>query len=325
MVDVVYSGALSHSPLMFVAEVDPGPGGAGYREAAGRLRDELAATAVDSVVLFFPDHFRAVHYDNTPPFCIGVKYLGTWGDWFLPQRELSVDEELAAHLLDEVLGSGIDLAYSADMRIDHGGAQPLHVLGLEDVAVVPIFVNCAAPPLPSLARCSELGSAVGEALRSFPGARRAAVLGSGGLSHQVPLPSWQELNRDDERYRTFVTGLAPEEAAEIEPGRVRRILDILGTSQTWTDADLDREILDHFTRGQLDRIIGRSQVELVKRGGSGMNEVRTWVAAYTAAGAVGADVLDYAAIPNWATGMGVARFTLEAPGGNAHHDRGGGR
>ncbi|MEW6471055.1 MAG: hypothetical protein AB1679_02175 [Actinomycetota bacterium] len=319
---MAYAGALSHSPLMFVTEIDPGPGGERYRDAAGRLRDELARASIDSVVLFFPDHFRAVHYNNTPPFCIGVKYLGTWGDWFLPRLELRVDEDLADHLLEEVLAQGIDLAYSADLRIDHGGAQPLHVLGLEDLPVVPIFVNCAAPPLPTLARCAELGAAVGHALRTFSGPRRVAVLGSGGLSHQVPLPSWQELNRDDEeRYRTFVTGLAAEETADVERRRIKRILDILGTGETWTDADLDREILDDFVSGRLDRITGRSEAELVKRGGSGMNEVRTWVAAFAAAGAVGAEVFDYAAVPNWVTGMGVVRFSVEPTAAMAHQDR----
>jgi 2,3-dihydroxyphenylpropionate 1,2-dioxygenase len=185
----------------------------------------------------------------------------------------------------------------------------LHVLGLEAVPVVPVFVNCAAPPLPGLGRCARLGAALGRALAAFPGARRVAVLGSGGLSHQVPLPTWSELSREDgERYRTFVTGLSEDEMAEVEKRRVKRILDILGTSATWTDEALDREVLDDLVGGRLERVTGRSQDELVKRGGTGMNELRTWVAAYAAAGAGGADLLEYAVVPNWATGMGIVRF-----------------
>ena len=311
MAETVYAGALSHSPLMFVPGVDGGEPGKRYWAAVERLRDEMAAVDPDVVVMFFPDHFRAVHYDNTPPFCLGVKYLGTWGDWYLPRLDLRIDEELAAYVLERVLGADIDLAYSVDMRIDHGGAQPLHVLGLEDRPVVPVFVNCAAPPLPTLARCAALGAAVGEALSCFPGARRVAVLGSGGLSHHVPLPSWAELTRDDaDRYRTFVTGLSEAELAEVEPRRVQRILDMIGTDETWTDEELDREVLAEFASGALSDVIGRSQEDLVKRGGSGMNEVRTWVAAASAAGSSGAEIFEYTPVANWATGMGVVRFDL---------------
>jgi 2,3-dihydroxyphenylpropionate 1,2-dioxygenase len=309
MAETVYGAALSHSPLMFVPGVDGGAEGARYLDAVQVLRDEIAKVDADAVLIFFPDHFRAVHYANTPPFCLGVKYLGTWGDWFLPRLELRIDEELASHVLDRVLGEGFDLAYSVDMRIDHGGAQPLHVLALEDRPVVPVFVNCAAPPLPGLARCAALGAAVGRAVASFPGLRRVAVLGSGGLSHHVPLPGWQELTRDDgDRYRTFVTGLSEEELVEAEPRRVQRILDIIGTSETWTDEELDREVLAEFASGALSDVVARSTEELAARGGSGMNEIRTWVAAFAAAGASGAEILEYTPVVSWATGMGVVRF-----------------
>jgi 2,3-dihydroxyphenylpropionate 1,2-dioxygenase len=225
--------------------------------------------------------------------------------------DLNVDQPLAHHILEEALRQPIDLAYSVDMRIDHGGAQPLHILELEDVPIVPVFVNCAAPPLPGLGRCAALGEAVARGIATFPEERRVAVLGSGGLSHQVPLPSWQELTRDDERYRTFVTGLSADEMAEVEKRRVQRILDMLGTAETWTAPELDREVLAELAAGDLDRLISRSEAELVERGGSGMSEVRTWIAAFAAARALGAEVLDYTTVPNWLTGMAVARFAVE--------------
>jgi 2,3-dihydroxyphenylpropionate 1,2-dioxygenase len=176
---------------------------------------------------------------------------------------------------------------------------------------VPLFVNCAAPPLPSLARSAALGAAVGRALDAFPDGRRIAVLGSGGLSHQVPLPAWNDLDpADGEKYRTFVTGNTEDETAEVERLRIKRVLSMLGTAETWTDEELDREVLSDLLGGRLESVTGRSQPELVARGGTGMNEVRTWLAAYAAAGAVGGELYGYATVGNWLTGMGVVRYQL---------------
>ena len=309
MAEIVFAGAMSHSPLMYVPGVDGGPGASTYREAAARLAEDLGAARPDCVVLFFPDHFRMAHYDNMPAFCLGVRHLSTCGDWYLPRLDLAVDEALAAWLLDAVPAEGFDLAYSADMRIDHGGAQALHLLGLEALPVVPFFVNCAAPPLPSLARSAALGAAVGRALDAFPDGRRIAVLGSGGLSHQVPLPAWNDLDPSDgEKYRTFVTGLSPEEMEKVEGLRIERVVSMLGTAETWTDEELDRQVLADLLGGRLEAVTGRSQSELVTRGGTGMNEVRTWLAAYAAAGAVGGELYGYATVGNWLTGMGVVRY-----------------
>ena len=84
--------------------------------------------------------------------------------------------------------SGIDLAVSYNMQVDHGFAQPLEFLlgGLDKVPVLPVFINGVATPLPGFQRTRMLGEAIGRFASSLN--KRVLFLGSGGLSHQPPVP-----------------------------------------------------------------------------------------------------------------------------------------
>lgn len=62
------------------------------------------------------------------------------------------------------------------------------------VPVVPMTINVVLYPLPTPARCWALGEAVGTAIKSYPKDLRVAVIGTGGLSHQLTgLKLWQAL------------------------------------------------------------------------------------------------------------------------------------
>ena len=55
------------------------------------------------------------------------------------------------------------------------------------VPILPIFVNAAAPPIPTYRRARQLGESVGRfAMRS---GKRVLFAASGGLSHDPPVPS----------------------------------------------------------------------------------------------------------------------------------------
>ena len=72
---------------------------------------------------------------------------------------------------------------------------------------------------------------------------------------------------------------------------------------------LDRRILAGLEVGSLQSVLGFREAELTAAGGSGMHEIRNWVAAFGAAGAAKGETLEYSPVPNWVTGMGVMRFT----------------
>ena len=52
-------------------------------------------------------------------------------------------------------------------------------------AVVPLVVNVLQHPLPTPRRCFKLGKALRKAIESYPEDLKVAMVGTGGLSHQM--------------------------------------------------------------------------------------------------------------------------------------------
>ncbi|VFS75312.1 2,3-dihydroxyphenylpropionate/2,3-dihydroxicinnamic acid 1,2-dioxygenase [Kluyvera cryocrescens] len=134
-----YLHCLSHTPL--VGYVDPEQ--AVLDEVNGVIaaaHDRIADFAPELVVLYAPDHYNGFFYDVMPPFCLGVGATSI-GDFSSAAGELPVPGELAEACAHSVMKSGIDLAVSYCMQVDHGFAQPLELLlgGLDKVPVLPVF------------------------------------------------------------------------------------------------------------------------------------------------------------------------------------------
>jgi len=52
-----------------------------------------------------------------------------------------------------------------------------------DVKFIPIHMNPIVPPVPSAARCIEVGRQIARIVREFPGDERVVLMATGGLSH----------------------------------------------------------------------------------------------------------------------------------------------
>lgn len=308
----------SHSPLMRVElEDSQGDAQARFLQTMAQVAAELKAFAPDLILSFGPDHFNGFFYDLMPAFCIGTRAEGTQ-DWNMPGGALRIPGELADGCARHLHRQGFDIAISHDMRVDHGTTISLtQVAGsLDRYPVLPIFINCAADPRPSMARVRALGVEIGRFLRGLQnqtGARRIAVLGSGGLSHDPPTPRLGQVS--EEVARRLVRRAVPtaEDLRKREARVVQAAKDLVrgaGPCQppdpAW-DAEFLRKIVQWDTHG-LDAI---DDAELDARAGFGGHEVRTWSAASAAAralvepGELQPATRYYQVIPEWLTGMGV--------------------
>ena len=90
-------------------------------------RDFVAAYDPELVVIFSPDHYNGFFYKTMPPFCIGTAAQGV-GDYGTHAGPLNVPADVATDCARAVLESGIDVAISASMDVDHGTVQPLQKL-----------------------------------------------------------------------------------------------------------------------------------------------------------------------------------------------------
>lgn len=299
---------MSHSPLMGSTEPPPEVA-AGVDDAFARAREFIADFDPDLTVIFAPDHYNGVLYDLMPPFCIGAAAESV-GDYGTQARSLTVDEGAATTIAGKVMSSEVDVALSYRLHVDHGFAQPLQILfgDVDATPVVPIFINCVATPLGPVRRARLLGEAVGRAVSTLD--RRVLVLGSGGLSHDPPMPTIE--GADPAIFERLVNGhLQSPEQRQVREQRTIRAAQQFAQGESGMQAlnpDWDNTFLDTLAAGDLSRIDSWSNDDFVKEAGSSAHEVRTWIAAYSALASQGDYTITdrfYHPIPEWIAGFAV--------------------
>ena len=160
----------------------------GYKAAF----DWLAQKKPDVLVIFYNDHLNAFFYDLYPTFALGVAPSYDVADEGAGKRPLPPvpgHPALARHLAEQLINDEFDLSVFQDRPLDHGIFSPLpllwpHAEGWPG-AIIPIEVNVVQYPLPTPMRCFKLGQAVRRAIEAFPEDLTVAVVGTGGLSHQI--------------------------------------------------------------------------------------------------------------------------------------------
>lgn len=260
-----------------------GPDGHGkvFRAGIAAVRAAIQAFAPDITIVFGTDHRRA--FVSTVPAMAVITEASGWGDYGLPTDPFRVDRATAEELASGLLASGMDVAVSRAIRLDHGFGQAVRdLLGGDDHRpFVPVFINCATPPLPDARRVVELGQRVGQA---FDGAgERILFVGTGGLSHSPPSLAAAATLPDAER-RALNDAALDEAATKIRPEWDMAFLKMLCSD--------DRSWRNSFDQPAMDA------------GGVGANEVRTWVAAWAASGDR-VRTIAYEPVPEWITGMGI--------------------
>ena len=300
---------LSHSPLIGRNDPDTDVLARVDRAVAG-ARDFVRDFDPELVVLYAPDHYNGFFYREMPPFCLATEAHAV-GDFGSQAGPLSVDTGAAKALAQGVLDRGVDLTVSARMTVDHGFAQPLEVLfgGIDQVPVVPVFVNGVATPLCPVSRIRSLGTAVGEAAAGL--GRRVLFLASGGLSHDPPVPVLE--GAPPRVADALIEGRppTPEQRARGEQRVLQAGRDYAAgsTAMIPINPDWDNRLLDHLERGELTEFDSWTVESMAKEGGGSAHEVRAWIAAFaslTATGPYDMTSRFYEAVPAWIAGFAVA-------------------
>ena len=297
---------LSHSPLLGLNPVAPEVD-ASLRAAMADARARVRAFDPELVLLAGPDHYNGFFNELMPPFCLGTQASAV-GDWDTPAGALNVDEPAALALAEFLMDEGFDIALSRRMRVDHGFAQALQVLwdGLDSPPVLPLFVNSVAPPgIPRLGRCLALGQAIGRFLDTLP--RRTLLIGSGGLSHEPPVPT---LEHPDAQVRERITvrnepdpaGFATRKARVMAFGMALAAGDprFKPLNPTW-----DARWLDALESGRLEDLLALDEAAITREAGLSAHESKTWMIARAAAGNARCELRHYQAIPEYVAGFGV--------------------
>ncbi len=205
---LLVSGATVHTPYITgwpdaASEADQRATTDGFRA----LGEAFRRAQIDVLIVITSEHVVNLEPRLAPPFTIAV------GDEHpvLPEPHFHLDagtipgaRAFARSLVGGLYRRGFDPAHSVELRLDHGTVLPLRLMELPaSVGVVPLMVNTLFHPLPTLARCRQLG----EAIASFVAERdeRVGLLATGGMSHRVGRPG-MEIN-DPVFDRAFIDAL----------------------------------------------------------------------------------------------------------------------
>lgn len=303
---IVGSVCMSHSPIMDRNRAAP-DAEKRFWSAIDKAADYVAAADPDLVVVFHPDHVNGFFYKLLPSFCIGIE-ADSVGDYGTVAGKLDIPENRAWSCAEHVLKEGVDTAISYRMAVDHGAVQPIELLSTKHPMsrLIPVFINCALTPRPTFARVRALGEAVGRWATVCP--ERVLIIGSGGLSHDPPIPSLVTA-APEARHRLIEGGSLPHAARTARQNNVMGEGPKLAAGQSKLlplDPEWDRMLLDSFTTCELSVLDASDDDTITHTGGRGGHEVRCWFAALAALGPnYRSHVLFYEPIPEWLTGMGI--------------------
>ena len=324
MSEIIGLVGMSHSPFAtMLPPADASEPGGRFLADAARVAAAVARLAPDAVVVIGPDHFHANFYDVMPPFVLGVEEAEGFGDFGSRSGPLPVAAELAWPIRDGLAGAGFDLALSYALTVDHGvvqsydmvcgnarGGRPRwrcggprrHRLRRGRSPLVPLVVNTAAPPLPSMERCAALGRALGAAIREADFDGRVLLIASGGLSHWLPSNDPRDSSVAAERRASVIHGRRDVRA--VAAAREPAVRAMGGNPNAHVNTEWDGWFLKQLADGDLSPIAELGDAGLEENAGRGGHEIRTWLVGLAAAGAPLAWT-SYEAVPEWITGMGI--------------------
>ena len=195
MATIVGGIASSHTPTIGFAldtnkQKDPvwAPIFEGYKPVQQWLADKKP----DVLFYIFNDHITSFFLDHYSHFALGV------GEEYRPADEgggprnlppFKGDPKLAAHIAAGLVADEFDLSYFQGKDLDHGAFSPLSLLLPHETGwpcrIVPFQCGVLNPPVPTPLRFYKLGLALRKAILTYPENIKVAIVGTGGLSHQV--------------------------------------------------------------------------------------------------------------------------------------------
>lgn len=280
-------------------------------DAMARLRAVVESSRPDVILVFGDDQLEQFSFQNFPALCLftGDRFSGyklsPYAGLPIPGRprdknprtkehwvELEGHPELARHLMTDLMRQGFDLAFSNEVNehgIGHAFTRPfVHLRPEYDIPVLPVYINCYYGPQPTGMRCYQFGKAIAEAIESFPGDLRVAVLGSGGLWHTPMVKRAQICKAFDSSVVDAVTSGDAEAMA--------RAFDSFEPEFDPADAD------------EVDRL--SAGTGMVLGFGSGTGETRNWIAAAATVDGIPGHMIDYIEINASPIGAGFAYWNL---------------
>lgn len=265
-----------HDPIMFHAPTAPeesvGKRMWGAFDQCSERLEELQAT---SVVIVGADHYFNFGTDCLPQYLIGTGDVDGPLDVLpgLPRRVIPASESLARFISEHGHEHGFDWAVARAFTVDHALAIPdrLIVQPLRDKGQ----------------RIGMIPVYIAAGVEPYIKISRAIELGAAIKTAVEDFP-------EDERVVIIGSGGISHWVGLPEMGRVNE--------------SFDREILEYACTGDIDAMRGLSDDYILANGGNGGMEIRQWALTMGALPGATGEIIDYAPVPEWVTGLGFVQL-----------------
>ena len=171
------------------------------------VRQWLREVKPDVCIMVYNDHGADFFFDKYPTFAVGCadSYpIADEGFGVRPLPAIRGDLAFSQHLCRSLVYDEFDITICQEMAVEHGFLVPMHLCfdpqeGGWPVASIPVEVNVLQHPLPTARRCYRLGQAIRRAVESYEKDIKVAIIGTGGMSHQLTGPNFGAMNEKEDQ------------------------------------------------------------------------------------------------------------------------------
>lgn len=265
-----------HDPVMFIAPNAPQEAVAQRMWGAfATCAERLAGLNATSAVVIGADHYMLFGTGCLPQYLIGTGDVDGPIDPLpgLRRGVIPDNQKLASFIAEHGKDNGFDWAVGRAFTVDHAVAIPNQLI-IEPVR----------------AKGQQIGTIpvyLASGVDPFIKMRRVIELGAA-------IKAAIEASPDNERVVVIGSGGISHWVGVPEMGKVNEAF--------------DREIMDYAVRGDLAAMEALSDDYILANGGNGGMEIRQWACAMGAMPGAKGEIIDYAAVPEWVTGLGFVQL-----------------
>jgi protocatechuate 4,5-dioxygenase beta chain len=170
------------------------------------VRQWLQEIKPDVAIMVYNDHGADFFFDKYPTFAVGCadRYaIADEGFGVRPLPPIPGDLAFSQHLCRSLVYDEFDITVCQEMAVEHGFLVPMHLCFEHTdtswpVPTIPLEVNVLQHPLPTARRCYRLGQAIRRAVESYERDIKVAILGTGGMSHQLTGANFGAMNEKED-------------------------------------------------------------------------------------------------------------------------------
>jgi hypothetical protein len=170
------------------------------------VRQWLKELQPDVCLMVYNDHGADFFFDKYPTFAVGCAEsyaIADEGFGVRPLPAIRGDLAFSQHLCTSLVYDEFDITICQEMAVEHGFLVPMHLCFDPQadgwpVAAIPVEVNVLQHPLPTARRCYRLGQAIRRAVESYDKDIKVAIIGTGGMSHQLTGKNFGDMNEKED-------------------------------------------------------------------------------------------------------------------------------